>query len=260
MLLGVPRLKRAVLLVFILIPISLVLSCGSSSSSNKAGTSGLKFRALVSQEVNSSTTTAGLIIVDASNDVRARVSVISTGTGSTPRQMVVSNNREFTLAFSAAANTIAVVNNQSEAMSTTNPISIPGPTESMAISPDNLTGFAAVPTAPIPGGSPGGIVVMNLTAGTITSTVQVPGAHYIVQNPDGSRLLGFSDNSDSVSIVSPFSVVAGQSSPCVPAVLPPPANPPVCTTVSGFNRPVFGFFSRDGTTAWILNCGPECGG
>jgi hypothetical protein len=260
MLLGVSRLKRAVLLVFILAPISLVLSCGSSSSNAKTGTSGLKFRALVSQSVNSSVVSAGLIIVNADKDVRAPVTVISTGTGSTPGMMVVSNNRKLTLAFSPAANTIAVVNNQQEAMSTTTPISIPGPTESMAISADNLTGFAAVPTAPIPGGSPGGIVVMNLTAGTITSTVQVPGVHYIVQSPDGSRLLGFSDNSDSVSILSPFSVVPGQSSPCVPAVLPPPANPPVCTTVSGFNRPVFGFFSSDGTTAWILNCGPECGG
>ena len=32
------------------------------------------------------------------------------------------------------------------------------------------------------------------------------------------------------------------------------------TTVSGFDRPIFGFFSSDNTQAWILNCGPECGG
>jgi hypothetical protein len=30
--------------------------------------------------------------------------------------------------------------------------------------------------------------------------------------------------------------------------------------VAGFNRPVYGVFSADGSTAYILNCGPECAG
>jgi hypothetical protein len=33
-----------------------------------------------------------------------------------------------------------------------------------------------------------------------------------------------------------------------------------CTVISGFDRPVYGFFSSDGSTAYILNCGQECGG
>jgi hypothetical protein len=32
------------------------------------------------------------------------------------------------------------------------------------------------------------------------------------------------------------------------------------TIVSGFDRPVFGFFSPNNSEAWVLNCGPECGG
>ena len=32
------------------------------------------------------------------------------------------------------------------------------------------------------------------------------------------------------------------------------------TIVPGFDRPVYGFFSADNSEAWILNCGPECGG
>ena len=32
------------------------------------------------------------------------------------------------------------------------------------------------------------------------------------------------------------------------------------TVVNGFDRPISGFVSPDGSQAWILNCGPECGG
>jgi len=35
---------------------------------------------------------------------------------------------------------------------------------------------------------------------------------------------------------------------------------PVTTTVTGFDSPVNAVFSADGTTAYVLNCGPQCGG
>ena len=35
---------------------------------------------------------------------------------------------------------------------------------------------------------------------------------------------------------------------------------PVCQFVSGFDHPIYGFFSSDNTQAWVLNCGPQCGG
>jgi hypothetical protein len=34
---------------------------------------------------------------------------------------------------------------------------------------------------------------------------------------------------------------------------------PVTATVPGFDRPVNAVFSADSSTAYILNCGPECG-
>jgi len=52
--------------------------------------------------------------------------------------------------------------------------------------------------------------------------------------------------------VSPFNIQPGQRNAiCTPAV---------CQAVAGFDRPIAGFFSSDNTQAWILNCGPECGG
>jgi hypothetical protein len=47
----------------------------------------------------------------------------------------------------------------------------------------------------------------------------------------------------------------------VTIIYPPLVNvsSPVSATVPGFDRPVYGVFSADGSKAYILNCGPECG-
>src|SRR4029077_1350092 len=54
----------------------------------------------------------------------------------------------------------------------------------------------------------------------------------------------FSNDSDVVTIVDPLLVNTGT---------------PATATVPGFDRPTYGVFSADGNTAYILNCGPECG-
>jgi hypothetical protein len=105
-------------------------------------------------------------------------------------------------------------------------------------------GYAAVPNAVLNGSAPGAIEVLNLSGGGIAATINVPNAQTVVANPDGTQLLVFSSDSDSVTLVSPFSVNTGN---------------PLTTIVPGFNRPVNAVFSGSGT-AYILNCGPECGG
>jgi hypothetical protein len=86
---------------------------------------------------------------------------------------------------------------------------------------------------------------MNLTNGGITATIGVPGAQTVVSNPTGTQVLAFSNDSDSVTIVSPSLVNSGS---------------PVTATVPGFDRPVYAVYSSDGSTAYILNCGAQCGG
>jgi hypothetical protein len=231
------------------------LSCGgynkSSSSSSSGSTSGLKFRAYVSQDVTAGAATSALIVVDAQKDRQAKL-ITPSASFFAPGMMVLSNNRQLTLAVSSSGTSVEVVNNTTEAVTGAINLPAPGSTESVVISVDAATGYAAVPAAAIPQGAPGGIVVLNLTSGGTSGTVPIPGAHYVVQNGDGSKLLVFSDNSDSVTIVSPFNILPGQqNSTCLASV---------CTVISGFDRPVFGFFSSDNTQAWILNCGPECGG
>ena len=156
--------------------------------------------------------------------------------------MVVTPNRVQTLAFSATGNTLSLVSNSQEAASAT--VSLPGFTESIVVSPDSQTAYIAVPTAPMVGKSPGAVEVLNLNNGTVTAQLSVPAVRYLAIANNGNRLLAFSDNSDTVTVITPADIESG--------------NP--IATVSGFDRPVTAFFVSNDTTAFVVNCGVECGG
>jgi hypothetical protein len=231
--LGVPGLKRALILVWLAVPASLLLSCGSSSSA-PAG-SGLKFRAFISQDIGAN---AGIQILDAQKDVRANVAPIQAG--ATPGPMVVTPNRVQTLVFSPSDAKLTLISNGGEGASAS--ITMPGFTESFVVSPDSLTAYVAVPTASVVGQSPGAIQILNLNAGAKTGEIDVPAVHFLALGHSGNRLLAFSDNSNSVAVIT-----FGTGNPSV-------------TFVGGFDRPVNAFFSGDDNTAYVLNCGAECGG
>src|SRR5690348_11906485 len=208
MLLGVLRLRRALLFLCLLVFTAVgLVSCGSSSNSSQATTSGLKFRALVSQDVSTGTILgAGLIVINAEKDARAPVAPISLTNFSSffPGMMVVSDNRQITLAVSNPTNTIGIfANSQEKAIAS---VSLPGNTDSVVISTDGLTGYAAAPSAPVPAGNPGGVVVFSISSGAITATVPVQNARYLARSGDSSRLLDFSDNSDTITIIPTASI------------------------------------------------------
>jgi hypothetical protein len=280
--LGVACLKRCLLALAVLILTNLgLISCGgygssSSPSPSSSSTSKLKFRAVVSQDVQSTAATPGLILIDALKDLRANVRLITAGSLA-PATMFLSSDRKITVVVSINQNQLAVLNNNTEAISAIGTIQLPGNTESVVVSADNATAYAAVPNAAVAGGgSIGAIAIVNLNTGGAPPTLPVPGVHYLTESGDGSKILAFSDDTDvtdpmnhpsnvqTVTVVSPFNIVAGsKNATCNPTLPnPPPPNPPpvVCQYVAGFDHPVAGFFSSDNTQAWILNCGPECGG
>jgi len=119
---------------------------------------------------------------------------------------------------------------------------VPGFTESIVVSPDSLTAYIAVPTAPVVGQPPGAVEILNLNTGGITGEINVPAVRHLALGRSGNRLLAFSDNLNSVAVVS-----FGTGNPAV-------------TFVDGFDRPVMAFFSGDDNTAYVVNCGAECGG
>lgn len=209
-----------------------MLSCGGSSTSSSTPT--VASRAFVSNSI------AGLAVIDADKDVRVPPGAIAAG--NSPGMMVVTPNRALTLVFSRSGNSLALVSNSQE--STTASVTLPGPTESIVVSPDSQTAYVAVPTAPMVGLQPGAIELINLSTGQITAEVSVPSVHFLAIANNGNRLLAFSDNSNSVGIVTPANI--GNGNPVL--------------YVDGFDRPVSAFFSSDDNTAFVLNCGAECGG
>jgi len=219
------------------------VSCGHSGPSIATPPSGAVARVLASQSVASPTAFPGLIVIDGQIDSRIRGGEISAG--NSPTFMAISPNRTTVVAYNSIVNNWAaeVVSTGREAQ--TGSITLPGPTTSIVVLNTGYA-YAAVPSAPFTAGpAPGAIVVMNLAqSGGTAATISVPNAQTVVASPDGSQLLVF-NNSTSVTVMSPLLVNTGV---------------PVTVTVTGFDSPVNAVFSADGTTAYVLNCGPQCGG
>ncbi len=248
---GDPGLKKILILLLFLLPACLTwLSCGGSAPSSSAQTSGLKYRAFISNSVSAGTSSAGVYIFVAQNDTRPVRSPISAGNN--PGMMVVTPNMAQTLVFSGIGtqfsdNQFSIINNASE-MNAVH-VTLPGMTESFVVSPDSSTAYVAVPTAPVVGQSPGLVQVVSLSNGSVTGEADVPAAHYLSINNSGNRILGFSDNSDSVAVITPSNIG-------IP-------NTVAVTYIGGtgvFDRPVAAFFSSDDSTAYVVSCGAECGG
>ena len=244
-------LGKALLLLFVLLPASVWLSCGGGGSAPTPKTSGIAYRAFVTNYVSAGSASAGVDIVNAAADVRANVAPIAAGNN--PGVMVVTPNMADTLIFSgnglaSSDNQFTVINNTSETAA--GHVILPGMTESFVVSPDSSTAYIAVPTAPVIGQSPGVVEAISISGTSVLGQVNIPAVQYLSISNSGNRILAFSEGPDSVadtvSVITPSNIgIPGAT---------------VVTTVSGFDHPVAAFFSSDDTSAYVLNCGPECGG
>jgi hypothetical protein len=165
--------------------------------------------------------------------------------------MAITPTRNLVAAFDANSNSVFAVDTVRE--SGIGSIRLPGPTSSMVFPTASGIAYAAVPTATVNGFSfLGAVDVMNFSNGALT-TIAVNGARTVIANSTGTQLLVFSTDSDSVTVLSPTVAVPPVDTSCL-------SNPPnaVCAIVPGFDRPVFGIVGS--STAYILNCGPQCGG
>ena len=239
---------------------AVLVSCGTNYNNNSFGTTPganpatIKVHVFVSNPLfpNGTSTAPVLNVVDGQRDLLS-TGVISVGsTSPSPGLMVLFPNKRFTLVFSASNNSITVVNNASQGVAQTSggksaSITLPGFSESIVVAPDNVTGFSAVPNAPVTGQSPGVVDVLDLSNDVVSAAVPVSGARYLAQSHNGNRLLVFGSRPDTITVLSPSSV--GTST-----------DPRFDVQSSLFDHPVWGVFSNDDSTAYILSCGPECGG
>ena len=108
--------------------------------------------------------------------------------------------------------------------------------------------------------------------------LSLPGVNHVSMNPGGTVMMAFVQNSDyayyprkltsadSTSLAAYYLTHASWPAPYVDCE--PKALPGMCLAQvqdpSGnaltFDRPVKAYFGADGSTMYILNCGPECGG
>jgi hypothetical protein len=120
-------------------------------------------------------------------------------------------------------------------------------------------------------------VINKATGGSFG--LSLPGVYHVSMNPGGTVMLAFQQNSnyayyprkltsvDATSLAAYY--LAHQSWPapyvdCEPKNLPGMCLAQMLDPATGnpliFDRPVKGVFSEDGSSIYVLNCGPECGG
>ena len=219
-------------------------SCGGGSSEPRP--SGVNSRVFVSTPLVNG---GQIYIVNANNDTVPQshpvISVLNAGL------MAVTPDKKVAAVFAASLNTLTIVDTQGEAAVGT--VGLAGPTESMVGIPlpcdagtsgcsAHETLIVAEPTAPYSGTVQNGIVqFIDLSNGSVTATLSIPQARRLVLSPDGTKLLVFSDD---------FSVNLVDTA----------AKTTTLITSTGFDHPVNAVFSTDNSTAYILSCGPECGG
>jgi hypothetical protein len=238
--------KRIAALFPAVLTILTLVACGSSGSPNNP-TSGAKNRAFISN-----TFSGNLQIVDTQNDTTPLTAQTVNSAGQVvpgqPVTIPVSTDVTFevespdsttTMVYDPTTISIFFVTNSTELAAGS--IAITSQAGMAIFSPDSATVYVPEPNLNITGGELGGVEGLNRVSATIAARYPVPSARYVAISPSGNTLFVFADNSDSVFLINVT------------------ATAPTVTEVPGFARPVNAFFSSDSNTAYVINCGPECG-
>lgn len=270
-----------------------VSSCGNNYffAGRTIPPSGVLNRVLVAEQNPSIASTGALPFVDAFYDIRHPYNTaggqftIGGYSGGLPLTIQNMPEEQTGAVYNSASGSLSLINYQSEKVSTS--VALPGsitggaegnPFNGVFITRDLGYVYAANPSAHV-------ISVVNRVNGT-TLTLNVANAYGISVNPGGTVALVFVNNgvqaaSHTVDAADPssfavYSIVqlnateqtAAINNPnyrgaqdCEPQKLPTWCVFPVSTgTNASFDHPVKAVFSPDGTTAYVVNCGPECGG
>ncbi len=243
-------MKRLAVLWVTVLLIGFLTACGGSSSSNS--TTG-QVTKLTNRSFISNTFAGTLQVVDTATDVTAFQQ--SQQTNSAGQQVTVSTpisisltgaltfevgspDMKTTAVYASDVFAIDFVDNSSETM--TGSVTLTTPTGMGVFSPDSTTFYAPEPNLPVSGERSGGVQAVDISTLQIAASYAVPSARYLAISTSGQYLLVFASNSDSVFLINLK------------------ATPVVAVEIPGFARPVNAFFTSD-STAYVLNCGPECG-
>lgn len=212
-----------------------VAGCGgsSSSTSTQAAVSGLTKRVLITNSQS-----GAVQILDGQNDKFNR-SLATTA----PTRIVTAGGQ--TVVLNSGIANISVIDNTKETVSAV--ATLLNPATDVAISTDGKTAYAAVRNS-------GLVEVFSTASGNLVATVPVPSVTRLVMGPKGHKLLAFSDDPQTLAgaNANAFVVIDTASNTGLPVLTLPVGNQPYTA--------VFDPSDANDTTAFILNCGNECGG
>jgi hypothetical protein len=207
----------------------LAAGCGSSSSSNQPKPTGLKKRALLTNEQSNSVN-----LLDAQKDT-----FTSKNFGATSPSRIITAGGQ-TVVMDSVQGSITIIDNTKESVTGTSILQdVPS---DVAITTDGKTAFVAERNL-------GGVQFVSTADGAVSpNTIRIPAPLRLVMSPNGSKLLVFSDPQASNSSQSFFVIdVATQTVQTI-------------TNTTYLDQPINAVFGSSDTQAFILNCGPECGG
>jgi hypothetical protein len=220
--------------------------------------SGILNRVLIAVQNPGPLTKGSLQIVDAFYDIRHSFNgktpsfSLAGYSGADPITIQNMPEEQAGAVYGSGDGSYALLSYGTEKQNTT--VSLPGASSSVFISRDQRYVFAANQALHT-------LTVQDRLGTTPASYgLNVPNVFRVSINPSGSAALVFVQDSNLVYSV--YKLQANQKTPanavdCEPQNLPVYCVLPVPGT---FDRPTKAIFSPDGSTAWILNCGPECGG
>jgi DNA-binding beta-propeller fold protein YncE len=204
--------------------------CGSSTSSNTPKPTGLKKRVLISN------TSAGVVaVLDAQKDVASTKLLGVTS----PTKMLTAGGT--TIAMSNASSLITVIDNATETVTFPSPIG--DQPFDIAISPDGKNAWAAMRNF-------GFVQSVDTTTGIARPVLRIGNARRLVMSPKGTKLLVFPDPQGQVPPNTHTFFVVDTATSAVQVV----------TDAVHLDEPFTAVFNGNETQAFILNCGPECGG
>ena len=214
--------------------VALMAGCSSSynGSSTTQGTNltGIAKRVLVS---NVTPTGGDVLIADGQHDTLSLKTVGVTQ----PSKMLTASGT--TLILDSTTPFISVFDNATELVTFTTQMQ--GQPFDIALSPDGQTAYAAIKNV-------GVVEVVNTSNGGIVGTMTIPTATRLVEGPKGHKQLVFSDTPPGGNTF--FVIDTGTNT--VTAISDPSLDQPYTA--------VFDPSDSNDTTAFVLNCGAECGG
>jgi len=258
--------------------------CGSTTyfDGRKLPPSGLVNRVLIAIQNPSALSKGALQIVDAYYDIRSGYTgqptafALSGFGGALPITIQNMPEEQIGAVYGSGDGSLTLASYQTE-KTTGTVANLPGLSSSIFITRNEAYVFAANQAAHV-------LTIVNQAASS-TVSLSLPGVYRVSVNPGGSVAMAFAQNSNYAYYPQQLTAAQTITYSGGPSTWPPaavdcePQNSPAWCLLQmqspdhydsksqtyygaplAFDRPVKAVFSADGGTAYVLNCGPECGG